>query len=239
MRLCLIGCLLAASLWAQVASQVEITAEPHHHRDLENAYVRVFNVEIPSGDATLLHGHRHDYIVVNLGNAQISNEVEGYPPVISTLQNGQTVFAKGDTAHKVRDLGANTFRNVTVELMRNRRPGDLPEWDEERGLNILEGGTQNILFVKDGVRVSEVELQTGGMVPRRHPGAPSLLIATTDSLLQGNPSGAQESRFQLKTGDVKWFPENFTGSLMNLGQQSAKFIFLEFPRPRTSRKTAH
>jgi hypothetical protein len=55
-----------------------------------------------------------------------------------------------------------------------------PKWDEERGLRVFAGGTQEILFVKDGVRVSEGELQPGAMMPSHHHNGPHLLVAITD-----------------------------------------------------------
>src|SRR6266496_586448 len=45
-------------------SEVEITAEPHHRLALENQYVRVFKVDVPPHESTLMHRHRHDYIFV-------------------------------------------------------------------------------------------------------------------------------------------------------------------------------
>jgi len=73
--------LLIPFLTAQTATEVEITAEPSHHLALENEYVRVFKVEVPAHAATLMHRHRHDYVYVTLGDAHLSNEVEGKPPV--------------------------------------------------------------------------------------------------------------------------------------------------------------
>jgi hypothetical protein len=45
---------LVATLLAQTAPEVEITAEPLHHLALQNKYVRVFKVEGPpyDGDPT-------------------------------------------------------------------------------------------------------------------------------------------------------------------------------------------
>src|ERR1700740_1682119 len=92
--------LLTALLFTQT-SEVEITAEPHHHLVLANDQVRVFNVEVPVGSATLMHWHHHDYIYVTLGAVEFSNEVEGKPPVILKLQDGETRFSPGPFAHLV------------------------------------------------------------------------------------------------------------------------------------------
>src|SRR5277367_1472622 len=113
----LLTALLAALLAAQTAPEVEITAEPHHHLTFENKSVRVFNVEVPPNDATEMHWHRHDYIAVTLGAAEISNTVKDKPAVTVKFTDGDTRFASATFAHVVRDTGAGPFRNVTVEIL--------------------------------------------------------------------------------------------------------------------------
>lgn len=222
--------LATACLAAQTSGKVEITSEPNHHRVLENPYVRVFEVEIPPGGATLLHYHRHDYVSVNLGSAELLNQVEGKAAVTVKLQDGQTAFAEGNFAHSVRNTGATSFRNVTVELLEDEkaRRSPPPSWDEERALHILEGGTEHIMFVKDGVRVSETDLQPGGMIPRHHHAGPQLLVAVTDLDLENRVAGKGISPIQLKSGDVRWLPGHLTHTVMNLGKQQARFVTLEF-----------
>jgi quercetin dioxygenase-like cupin family protein len=228
MRFLLIAFLLAAA-FAQTTPEVESTAEPHHHLVLENSYVRVFKVEIPPGDATLLHRHRHDYVYVTLGAAQISRQTAGEAPVTAKLQDGQTAFVEGGTAHVVRNLAATPFRNITVELMQDESARQSPasKWDVDRGLQILQGGTDEILFAKDGARVADVELQSGAMIPKHHHNGPHLIIAVTNLDLQNDVEGKGISKIQLKAGEVEWIPGGFTHSLMNVGKP-AKYIALEF-----------
>ena len=219
---------LAIALSAQNA--VEITAEPHHHLVLENSYVRAFAVDVAPGDSTLVHIHRHDIVSVVFGPAEISNEVLGKPPVQSKVQDGHTGAGNAGIAHAVRNVGATHFRNVTIELLQDEKAkkSPPPKWDEDRGLQILEGGTQDIMFVKDGVRVSETEFQPGGMTHKyRHPG-PYLIVALTDLSLRSDVAGKRTSPVVLKTGDMRWFAGADTDMLMNVSQQPAKFVTLEF-----------
>jgi quercetin dioxygenase-like cupin family protein len=222
--------LATAFLAAQTSGKVEITAEPAHHLALENPYVRVFEVEVPPGGATLVHYHRHDYVSVNLGPAELLNQVEGKPAVTLRLADGQTAFTEGNFAHSVRDLGATSFRNVTIELLEDEkaRQSPPPKWDEERALHILEGGTEHIMFAKDGVRVSETDLQPGGMIPKHHHAGPQLLVAVTDLDLENGVAGKGISPIRLKAGDVRWLPGRLTHAVMNVGKQQARFITLEF-----------
>jgi mannose-6-phosphate isomerase-like protein (cupin superfamily) len=220
--------LLTTFLTAQSAPEVEITAEPHHHQTFANAQVRVFNAELPAHAETLMHWHRHDYIYVTLGDSEVVNTVQGKDPVTVKLQDGQTGFLPGNFAHRARNLRDQPFRIVNIELLQDDKlRASSTKWDEDRGLDILHGGTKEILFVKDGVRVSEFELQPGGMAPVS-PG-PYLLVAVSDlELLQTEhnaPIHAMD-HILLKPGEVQWFPANHRSTLTNT--HAAKFVILEF-----------
>jgi quercetin dioxygenase-like cupin family protein len=219
--------LLAVTLFAQSGSEVEITAEPHHHLALENQYVRVFKVDVPPHDATLMHRHRHDYVFVTLGASQVSNEVAGKPAAMLKLQDGEARFTPGNFAHIARNLASTPFRNVTIEFLQDKAAAPA-KWDEERGLNVLTGGTQEILFVKDGVRVSEVELQSGGVMPKHHHSGPHLVVALSDLDLRNDVEGKPPAPAQLKSGDIKWIDGGYTHTVTNVGKQQAKFATLEF-----------
>ena len=79
MKRALLLFLLIPFLVAQTTTEVEITSEPSHHFSLENEFIRVFKVEVAPQASTLMHRHRHDYVFVTLGDAHVSNEVEGKP----------------------------------------------------------------------------------------------------------------------------------------------------------------
>ncbi len=228
-------CLAATLLAAQAAApEVEITAEPHHHLTFENKSVRVFYVEVPSHTATLMHWHRHDYIYVTLGDVEIANQVKDKPPVTVNLKDGQTAFTPATFAHLVRDSSDQPFRNVTIEILEDESlRKSTAQWDEDRGLDILTNGTKQILFVKDGIRVTEFELQPGAVVPKHHYG-PHLLVAINDLDLRENDlrsdvPGLVLLPAHLKSGDSKWLPGDYSTSLTNTGSTPAKFVTLEFP----------
>jgi quercetin dioxygenase-like cupin family protein len=223
--------LISAMLFAQTPSAVEITAEPHHHLAFENAQVRVFKVEVAPHQATLMHWHRHDYVYVTLGATELSNQVEGKPPATLKLTDGQTNFSPGEFSHLVRDLANTPFRNVTIELLQDAqaRKSPPPKWDEERALHVLDKGTQDVMFVKDGVRVAETELQPGGMLPRHHHAGPHLVVAVSDLDLRSEVEGKAPQPVKVAAGDFKWVPGGSTHTVMNVGDKTAKFVTLEFP----------
>lgn len=222
--------LLLAVAASAPAAEVEITSEPSHHLILQNQYVRVFQVEVAPHAATLMHRHSHDYIFVTLGASEVSNEVAGKPPVTLKLQDGEVRATDGGFAHVARNLAATPFHNVTIELLQDdkARTSPPPKWDDDRSLQVLHGGTQQILFVKDGVRVSEAELQVAGSEPRHRHTRPHLVIAITDLTFRSDVVGKGASNVEMKSGEIKWVEGNLTHSLTNVGNTDAKFVTLEF-----------
>jgi quercetin dioxygenase-like cupin family protein len=222
----------AILITAQTAapSEVEITSEGHHHLAIENEYVRVFQVDVPPHSETLLHRHRHDYVFVTLGASQVENDVVGKPPATLKLQDGETRFTPGNFAHVAKNLADTPFRNVTIEFLKDEAAHKTPppKWDEERALHVLEGGTQDVMFVQDGVRVSEVDLQPGAMLPKHHHNGPHLLVAVTDLEVRSDVEGQGPMPGHFKSGDVKWLPGGYTHTLTNVGKSPAKFVTLEF-----------
>jgi quercetin dioxygenase-like cupin family protein len=206
---------------------IEITAEPNHHLMFQNQFVRVFKVELVPHAAMIVHNHRHDYFFTSIGPSHIENDVAGKPPALRTFRDGETFFVPGDFAHTAKNLSDQTFRVVAVELLRTDKAQH--KWDEDRGLHILNGGTQGILFVKDGVRASELELQPGGVLPKHHHAGPHVVIAVTDLDLRCDVEGKGASQVQLKAGDAAWVKAGATHTVTNVGQQNAKLVALEFP----------
>jgi quercetin dioxygenase-like cupin family protein len=220
---------LIALLAFAAPTEVEITAEPAHHLALENEYVRAFKVEIAPHAATLMHRHGHDYVYVTVGDAHISNDVEGKPPVDVKLADGDTRFTPGNFAHVAENLSDQPFRNITIELLQDEKGRSVPShWPEDSGEKTFPGGHSKILFVKDGVRVSQVTLEPGATVPSHRHDGPHLVVAVTDLDLRSEVEGKGPVSTTAKAGDIKWLPGGYTHTVTNTGKQAARLVTLEF-----------
>lgn len=217
----------------QAATQIEAMAEPSHRLVWENKYVRTLKVEVAPGAATLKHRHGHDFFTVTLGAAEISNEVDGKPPTTVKLEDGQVRFAEGrGPAHLVRDLASTPFRNVTVELLGDEaaKKAAPPKWDQETGtVTSIDGGSQEILFVKDGVRASKINLQPGASQPKRQHAGPEMIVAVTDLDLGSAAKHKRAASLRLKARDVKWIEGGLNQALTNKGKGETKIVLFEFP----------
>ena len=85
----------------------------------------------------------------------------------------------GDFAHTAKNFADQTFRVVAVDSWETIRQSRQLSRTKKRPA-ILNGGPRDILFVKDGVRVSDLELQPGGVVPNTITPFSHLVIAVTD-----------------------------------------------------------
>ena len=228
----LFAVLSVLTLAAQTAApgEVPITSEPSHHLTIDNDYVRVFKVEFPGHASSLMHRHAHDYIFVSIGPASIENDVAGKPPATAQLQDGDTRFTPGNFAHIVKNLSDAPFRNITVEIVQDEkaRQSPPPPWDEERGVQTFDGGLKDILFVKDGVRASDIQLQPGATMPKHAHAGPHLVVAVTDLDVRSDVDGQGPMPSHLKAGDVKWLPGGYSHTLTNTGKQTARLVTLEF-----------
>lgn len=139
MKLLLPAFLFSALCFSQAAQQpteVPVENEPHHHLVFENEYVRVFKVEVPPHEATLVHRHKRDYVVVTIGDAEVTNAVVGKEPKKWSFKDGDVTFleATGEKsfAHKAVNESDKWFYNYTVEL---KLPVDINDNDEGQSAN--------------------------------------------------------------------------------------------------------
>ena len=75
-------------------SPVEIKGEAHHHPKFENEFVRIWDVTVPAGEATLWHVHRNDNVVVTFADANLRLESATAAPVEAQWKFGEVRFAK-------------------------------------------------------------------------------------------------------------------------------------------------
>lgn len=220
--------LCSVLLAAQKRPAADPTGEPAHHLAFQNEYVRIFSLELAPRATTPPHRHANDYFLVALGQGEFADDTTGQPAKKTKLQEGAVVFAPANSSHALHNDSNLPLRAVLIEFLRDDQARTSPyKWDVDRGLSIFDGGTQDILFVKDGVRASEFELQPHGMIAKHHHAGPHLVVAVSDLDLHSDVAGKGSSRIQLKSGETKWIPGGFTHTVMNMGS-AAKFVTLEF-----------
>jgi hypothetical protein len=100
---------------------IPITAEPDHKIRLDNGTVRVIEVVLPKGKATLFHEHLYDAFFIFFRNSEITNEPFRGKPVANRTPVGSVSFtstASGPYSHRVIASGDETVHVIATELVK-------------------------------------------------------------------------------------------------------------------------
>jgi len=199
---------------------VEIKGEPRHHPKFENEFVRIWDVTVPAGDATLWHAHRNDNVVVTLAPAKLHIETLSRDPVDAEWKYGEVRFSKATYVHRAMNAGTTAFHNLTIELLKpapaNSDWSPLPqEVDREP---VLEN---------ERVRVFRYSLKPGEtMATHTHP-LPGLSITITAADIEVTANG-KTVRHPVKADDVSWREAKVTHAVKNVGSTVFDGVDIEF-----------
>ena len=87
---------------------------------------------------------------------RVVNAVDGKHPVPVKLQRRPgRLHSRPLRPHRPQSRPPLPQPNHRTPPRRPTPPLSPGQWDEDRGLEVLQGGTREILFVKDGIRVSD------------------------------------------------------------------------------------
>jgi quercetin dioxygenase-like cupin family protein len=208
----------ATSVFAQTA--VPVAQEPAHHLKLENPYVRVYDVVVAPGEATLFHLHSLDYAFVIFGDATLKSQILGQQEHDLPAKNGDVNYTPGPITHRVRNTGTTVFHNLTIEF-----PGPKPS--HTGLLNAPLGKGQSIVFENDRIRVVRLKLKPGESTGMHTHTRPSLGIAVTaGSLLVEYPDRQPEKR-ALTPAFFSWREAQLTHSITNTGNLDYESVDIE------------
>ncbi len=205
-----------------------MSQEPHHRLILENAYTRVYDLTLPPHQATLMFRNDNDYLAVILQPGDVQNEVPGRRTSGSGhAGKGDVRFAVAPVVHRLVNKGDTIFRNITLEVLK-KKPSGGKQAEPERGLDVGHGGLSDIVVDNSELRVQEVQIAPGGMLHKHTHKFPFLVVALSDADLHNFPQGKPATMAHLKAGEVRWAGPGITHQVMNMGQQEAHFIEVEF-----------
>lgn len=202
-------------------SPVEISGEPRHQLKFENEFVRILDVTVPAGDATLWHVHRNDNVVVTLGGASLRLEKVGAPTAEVLWKVGDVNFGKATYTHRAINIGTAPFHNLTIELLKS--PAGSPEMS-----NLKETTARQPILENERVRVYRVVLEPGQSTTMHTHLLPGLGIAVTAGDIEVTTQGkAKPDRLTLPVGDVRWRGEAVTHSIKNIGKTTFTAVDVE------------
>jgi quercetin dioxygenase-like cupin family protein len=202
-------------------SPVPVGSEPRHHLKFENDYVRVFDVVVPPGDATLFHVHANDYAFVSIGDARLKAEVLGNQPGDLILKDGEVRFTKGPVTHRVTNVSSAPFRNITIEVLSS--PG--AKLDEKQSHSI-PGHTR--VLENDRVRVERVVLEPGQSTGAHEHRLSGLGVVVSAGKIRLESPGQKAQTVQFKPGDFRWHTGAMTHKMTNTGKTRFEAVDIEW-----------
>jgi quercetin dioxygenase-like cupin family protein len=188
---------------------------------LENQYVRVFDVVVPPGDATLFHTHANDYAFVSIGDANLKAEVLGGQPADLALKDGEVRFTKGVITHRVTNVSRATFRNITIEVLSS--PGG--KGDAGHSHNIPG---HSLVLENDRLRVERVVLEPGQSTGMHEHALSGLGVVVSPGKVVIESPGQKAQTVEFKPGDFRWHTGPVTHKLTNTGQSRFEAVDLEW-----------
>jgi quercetin dioxygenase-like cupin family protein len=203
-----------------VQSPVPVAQEPRHQLKFENEYVRVFDVLVPPGDATLVHTHSNDYVYVSIGDARLKNEVMGSQPVDLILKDGETRFTKGPLTHRITNLSGAPFRNITVEIIRSPGRAAVSTPDTSPG--------HTIVLDNDRVSVERLILEPGQSTNMHTHGLSALSVFLTSAKILVDSPGQKPQTIEYKPGDFRWRVPPVTHSIKNIGRTRFEAVGIDW-----------
>jgi quercetin dioxygenase-like cupin family protein len=202
-------------------SPVEISGEPRHHPKFENEFVRVLDVTVPAGDATLWHVHRNDNVVVTLGGASLRLEKVGAPTVEVLWKVGDVNFGKATYIHRAMNVGTTPFHNLTIEILKSPPLSGILA-------NTKEEIARSPIIENERVRVYKLSLAPGESTTTHTHFLPGLGISITPGTIRVTTKGKDKpERVRVPAGEVRWRSGPVIHSIKNVGKTRFEAVDIE------------
>lgn len=211
---------LCAVFHSTAQSPVPVANEPRHHLKFENDYVRVFDVVVPPGDATLFHVHSSDYAFVSIGDATLKAEVMGGQPGDLIVKDGESRFTKGPITHRVTNVAKTPFRNITIEILKSPGAVGASTPDTSPG--------HSIVLENDRVRIERLILEPGQSTNIHTHNLSALSVFLTKSKVRVESKGAKPETIEYTPGDFRWRAAPVTHSIKNIGSTRFEAVGIDW-----------
>ncbi len=216
-------CFVLSAAPASAQPAVPIEQEPAHQLVLQNDKVRVFDVGLAPGEATLWHVHRHDGMSVRLTDATIEDQPEDGQAEALSLHRGELAFGATPNAraHRVRNVGETTFRNLYIEL--------LIDTDASAGRAVAAADSTGRRVAFENVRVRALRriLEPGESTAVHTHAASGVAVVVTAGRLEISYPEAAARTVDIRAGTVQWIQPGTTHALKNVGTAPIEMVDVE------------
>lgn len=209
--------------------EVPVAQEPHHQIVLQNPFVNVYEIEVASGYATLMHQHDYDNLFVVFGEADLTNAVSGENPTKLHLPDLGVQFTREPYAHLIANNGKLPFRNIMVELLQTEGRVNSFYSSINDALKAApaddDGVRQAVVLGTDNVEVTAVAVPSGKDWAAPENGRDHLVIML-DKINDGSVPKEENSSFP--AGMVAWLGADSDANVPNDADRPMRLMVVEF-----------
>lgn len=206
---------------AAAESPVAVEDEPRHRLRFVNEHVRVFDVLIPPGDASLFHTHVHDGLGVRLSDARIRDEpLDGESSEVSVTRGAVSFSHRpAPLTHRVHNIGATPFRIVFIELLPAAARADATRQTPTEG--------EVVVLDNERMRVTRRVLAPGQAIDMHEHALPGLAVALSDGRIAVDVADDEARTVKFKPGDTRWHGAGTKHAWRNAGAVAFEALEIE------------
>jgi len=203
---------------------VPITAEPDHRIRFDNGTVRMFEVVLPQGRATLMHEHLADNFTVSFRTARVLNEPHGggEPRALEARPGivGFSSTAAGPYTHRVISGGEETFHVIAMELL-TPGPAAAPTAEPR------SGAAFELVLENDRGRAYRIILAPGESTGWFTRPAGTALFAISSGRISEEVESRPRRLWDFEPADFRWFDGSEALSIRNEGTEPIELVEIE------------
>ncbi len=203
---------------------VDAKDEPHHRPKFVNEVVRVVDVEVLPGEATLYHTHSLDYPYVMLSTSLLKNDIPGKPQTDLNITAGMIGYyraSQGAYTHRFTNVDSKPFRAIGIELLTGAPMGD-------GSVPLSESAVVKKVLDNERVRGYRLTLAPGeSSGPLTLPGR-SVRVAQTAGVIEQSMNGGESTKTSLSLAQFEWRQTAASYVLKNVGETTMELVEFEF-----------
>lgn len=215
---------LAVAIVSAQEQALDAKDEPHHRPKFVNEVVRVLDVEVLPGEATMYHTHSLDYPYVMLSTSLLKNEIPGKPRSDLNIMAGLIGYyraSQGAYTHRFTNVDSQPFRAIGIELLTRSALGSgAAPLSESLGIKkVLDN---------DRVRGYRLTLAPGESIgPLTLPGR-SVRVAQSAGVIEQSVNGGELTKVSLALAQFEWRDTAAAYVLKNVGETTMELVEFEF-----------
>jgi quercetin dioxygenase-like cupin family protein len=176
------------------------------HRIYGDRRVTIFLLDIPPGQATLLHRHDRDMLSVFVNGGRTRASFNGGAPVEDSFTPGDVRFRPAGFTHSTENIGTNRFLSVIFEFVDSQGPRESATRPATH-ICIPDSQTACVaeqpLFCTSKFCVDDLTMAPRAVRAADGPTNDSILVAVSDYTLREETPGTAASVHTRKSGEIE------------------------------------